>query len=96
MGDVIPFPTKRVEDYFGGCPKCGKNDGCFNIYSDHWYYCSTHRVRWTVGSNLFSGWKYETDEIWRLNWARFGSYRVVKPLPCDTSPVDPPSGGDAA
>ena len=48
-------------DYFGVCPACYTNDGCLNIGPDHWYVCHEHRVKWCVGSNLFSAWRHETD-----------------------------------
>jgi hypothetical protein len=42
------------EDYFGVCPTCGSNDGFLIIGRDHWFICKEHRVKWLVGSNLFS------------------------------------------
>ena len=46
-------------DYFGGCPGCTLNNGHLNVGRTHWIVCHKHRVRWCVGSNLFSGWRYE-------------------------------------
>jgi hypothetical protein len=36
-------------DYWGGCPKCGNNDGFFNLSRRHWFFCAKHRVRWLEG-----------------------------------------------
>jgi hypothetical protein len=43
-----------VTNYFGGCPKCGRSDGLYNVSKEHWFVCHTHKVRWTIGSNIFS------------------------------------------
>lgn len=48
--------------YFGTCPECGDNDGYRNAGKSHWFLCHEHRVRWCVGSNLFSSWRHETEE----------------------------------
>ena len=29
--------TITVRNYFGGCPTCGRNDGVYNVYKDHWF-----------------------------------------------------------
>jgi hypothetical protein len=47
----------RVDNCFGGCPTCHETDGFLNIGRDHWFVCHRHRVKWHVGSNLFSGWR---------------------------------------
>ena len=67
-------------DYFGGCPECGKNDGCLNIGRSHWFICHEHKKRWPVGSNLFSGWKEETQEEWLRNEKLLLTYEEVEPL----------------
>ena len=51
-----------VTDYFGGCPKCGGSDGLYNVGRANWFVCHTHKVRWTVGSNILSSWRYETED----------------------------------
>jgi hypothetical protein len=28
-----------VRSYFGGYPKCGRNDGLYNLYKEHWFVC---------------------------------------------------------
>jgi hypothetical protein len=51
-----------VENYFGGCPQCGKTDGYVNVREHnlstngpaHWFRCDAHRTKWCVGANLMS------------------------------------------
>ena len=64
---------------FGLCPVCHETDGFLNIGRDHWFCCHAHRTRWHAGSNLFSGWKDETEETWRVNAERIGDYADVEP-----------------
>jgi hypothetical protein len=65
---TLPLESERVnevnrdrgamnEDYFGVCPTCGSNDGYVNVEQDPWFICKEHRVKWLVGSNLFSTWQ---------------------------------------
>jgi hypothetical protein len=78
-----------VDDYFGGCPVCGKTDGCLNFGRDHWYVCHAHKKRWLIGSNLFSGWKKETEAKWAANAALLEGYDEVEPLGTGRWPRDP-------
>ena len=81
MGEVVQFPTKPfVENYFGGCPVCGGTDGFVNDGRDHWFTCQTHSAKWCAGSNLFSGWREETEADWRRNRALLNTLREVQPL----------------
>lgn len=73
-------PPVTTDEYFGGCPECGRNDGYYNVRSDHWFKCDTHRTRWLVGSRLFSSWFDEGESDWTLNMWRYGEYREVEPL----------------
>ena len=52
----------KVESYFGGCPQCGKNDGCIHIGRAEWFFCKEHKTKWWVGSNLFSSWRVQTEQ----------------------------------
>jgi hypothetical protein len=72
-----------VRNYFGGCPKCGRSDGLYNVYKEHWFVCHTHKVRWTIGSNILSSWRDETREDQRERWAVVADYEDIKgdPLP---------------
>ena len=55
--------------YFGDCPRCWKQDGVlinggpvFDDGPDTWMVCRKHKVKWFVGSGLFSAWLYMTDK----------------------------------
>jgi hypothetical protein len=77
MGEVVNLPEPNP---FGDCPKCGKNDGYVNIQRAHWFVCDEHGVKWFVGTNLFSGWRYESEQDWEHNYALLAGYREVEPL----------------
>jgi len=77
MNDIISLTEI---DYWGGCPKCRKNDGCFSVGPEHWYVCHKHKTKWHVGSNLFSSWKELSNEQHALNDMRLMSYKEVEPL----------------
>lgn len=76
-------PLPKVDNYFGGCPHCGRTDGYLNIRSDHWFICDAHRTKWLIGSNLFSDWRQEAEADWRTNADKLNGYREVEPLPPD-------------
>lgn len=76
-------PVKNSPHYFGGCPYCGDNAGYMNVGSNHWCVCDTHKTKWQIGSNLFSGWKNETEEEWKRNAYKLQNYMTVEPLPWD-------------
>ena len=90
---ILPFPAPpgrgrdaAVTTYpFGGCPHCGQNDGYLNDGRDHWFRCDRHKVKWWVGSNLFSSWRDEDEETWRLNRFRLAEYMTVSPIPAGLS-----------
>ena len=73
--------SDSIDDHFGVCPTCGKTDGYLNIGSRHWFVCHAHRVRWCVGSNLFSSWRDETKEQWQANADRIEDYQEIEPAP---------------
>jgi hypothetical protein len=91
---VVAFPKKarlRVDNYFGGCPECGGDDGYLNVNRDHWFVCDKHKTKWWAGYNLFSSWQEESEAEWLSNSYRLAEYREVQPLPC----TDPDIGGAA-
>jgi hypothetical protein len=81
--------TIKVENYFGGCPQCGKTDGYANVGKSHWFYCREHRTMWNVGTNLFSSWRDQTEEEQRRIYDEIslGSFTEVEPLPCNDPEV---------
>ena len=82
MGDVVKLESRRIttDEYFGGCPKCGKCDGFLNVDRNHWAVCDTHKTTWCIGSNLFSSWHDETEADWQRNEKLLASYSIVKPV----------------
>ena len=66
-----------VDNYFGKCPECGSNDGYLNVERDHWFVCDQHKIKWYVGSNLFSGWRDESPEDWERNRKLLATYREI-------------------
>lgn len=81
----------ELDSHFGLCPRCADEDRwnegeLLNYGRDHWIACHEHEVRWYVGANLFSSWREETDEVWKANAERIGTYIEVEaahlaPLP---------------
>ena len=78
MSNVIEFKPK-ADPYFGVCPHCQSNDGYLNIGPDEWFVCHRHQVKWLIGSNLFSGWRRETEEDWTRNQYKLDGYMTVEP-----------------
>lgn len=78
-----------TDEYFGGCPKCGKTDGYVNVGRDHWGVCDEHKTKWPIGANLFSSWKEETEAQWRRNANLLESYTEVEPLKADPKLFEP-------
>lgn len=74
--EVVQFPKPN---YFGNCPRCGRNNGHLNLGREHWFICHAHKVKWCAGLNLFSGWLEETEELWQKNKALLSGYREIEP-----------------
>lgn len=77
---VLDLALESIPEYWGACPDCGKTGGCLNVDRDHWFVCHEHKTRWCVGSNLFSGWREETEAQWRRNARELAGYREVNPV----------------
>ena len=73
-------PKVTTDEYFGGCPQCGKSDGYLNVSRSHIGVCHEHRTKWPIGANLFSSWKDETEEDWRRNADKLTDYSKVDPI----------------
>jgi hypothetical protein len=65
---------------FGCCPECGECAGPANVGRNHFFYCEKHRMKWNYGSNVFSSWRYETEEEQIANYDRIdlGNFREVE------------------
>jgi hypothetical protein len=74
----VPLATCQAH-YWGVCPECGHRDGYLNVGKGHWLYCREHRIRWFIGSNLFSNWKDETEDEQRAKYDAldFGDFRTI-------------------
>ncbi len=68
----------KAVDRFGGCPVCHDYDCCVNVGRSHWFICREHKKKWCVGSNLFSGWRHESEEDWRKNAAEIADFEEVE------------------
>ncbi len=77
MKKVIKLPAPN---YFGDCPKCRQNNGYLNIGREHWFICRKHRVKWYVGSNIFPGWRTETERAWKQNTLLLANFMEIEPL----------------
>ena len=72
--------NQGTRNHFWGCPHCPLDRGPENIYNagkSHQAACHTHRTTWWLGSNLFSGWKEETEEEQRERWREIEGYEEV-------------------
>lgn len=67
-------------NYFGVCPVCRRHNGCRSVGPVHWYCCDVHRLKWNVGTNLFSGWRHLTPEQHLANSYKLSQYTEVKPV----------------
>jgi hypothetical protein len=77
-------------NYFGGCPHCGGADGPVGLHKDNWFVCHEHRVRWYVGSNLFSCWRDRTEDERHAEWCEVEDYEPVNdPVPQGVWSADP-------
>jgi hypothetical protein len=72
--------TVTTQEHFGACPSCGQCDLSLNIGRNHWHACTVHKVRWCIGSNLFSSWREETEETWRVNAERLAGFTEIEPI----------------
>ena len=70
--------------YFGICPECKEPGITRNISRNHFGCCDAHRLYWYIGSNLFSCWRYETEEHWAANHDLLSGYREVEEHHKDT------------
>jgi hypothetical protein len=70
----------KVTNYFGGCPECGGDDGYLNYRRNHYFICKAHKTSWHIGSNLFSDWRYETEDDWKRNAELLDGFREVMPV----------------
>ncbi|MHC4647183.1 MAG: hypothetical protein ACYTBJ_16955 [Planctomycetota bacterium] len=71
-----------IGGHFGLCPECRIDGECLHVGRDEWFVCHEHKVKWFVGSNLFSGWRTMTDEEFAQNEELLKTYKAIEPLFC--------------
>ena len=78
---ILNFPSSLDDpSEWGGCPKCHRNDGYLNTNRrDHFFICHRHKVKWCIGSNLFSAWRDMSDQELTLQHMKLAGYREVEP-----------------
>lgn len=67
------------DDRFGLCPTCHHTDGYVNDGAAHYFVCDTHRVRWFIGTNLFSNHQDETNADSLADQKTLAAYAEVPP-----------------
>jgi hypothetical protein len=65
------------DNYYGHCP-FPEHENCYlNIYREHWFYCDKCKIKWYWGSNLFSSWKEENEDVWAKNRKKIKNYEEI-------------------
>jgi hypothetical protein len=89
-----------VTSHFGGCQKCGRNDGVYTAGQQLWFACHTHKSRWRIGPGITSrwpegnepvpGWRDEPEDEQRERWAVVDGYQDIGDgaLPMGAWPAD--------
>jgi hypothetical protein len=79
-----------VYDSNGGCPHCGKNDGCFDAGRGEWFVCHEHRVIWNIflvassktgegkARGLIEGYDQIDDCLPEGDWSRDPAIRKIE------------------
>jgi hypothetical protein len=81
-------PDLPEGDYWGDCPKCYREDGVFHndyvLFGDmgqeDWFVCHKHKLKWFLGSGLFSASRRMTNEALLKQEYILASYRTVEPI----------------
>ena len=68
-----------TDEFFGGCPKCGRNDALLHVGLGHWSVCRTHQTRWNVGA-MYSFAPGKDEGLWSRNAKELLACRVVDPI----------------
>ena len=87
MNKVVELKPKRkaaraevaTDEFFGGCPLCGRNDALLHVGKGHWSVCREHQTRWDVGS-MFKFDPGKDEELWSRNASELLACRVVHPI----------------
>lgn len=68
----------QIAFHFGTCDK-GHASYIFNVWRDQWMACDICKVKWLIGTNLFSSWRSETQADWDANIERHKDYKEIEP-----------------
>ena len=60
--NVIPLVPRNLSQ-FGVCPRCGSAEGPISFHGQQWLFCSTHRLRWYIGTYQIGGWQLNVGRI---------------------------------
>jgi uncharacterized protein YeaO (DUF488 family) len=63
------------KNYWGHCPHPEHENYNMNIGRAHWMVCDVCKIKWLIGSNLFSSWRYESEETWIANSKHIKDYK---------------------
>jgi len=74
---INPIYPQSRDDHFGVCPQCGKTGEMLNVADYHWLVCHEHKLRWLIGSNLFSSWQHENEDDWQRNFEIMQGYKEI-------------------
>jgi hypothetical protein len=80
MTNITTLPRGSRDNLFGVCPICRKQNGSMFAGRVNWIVCHAHRVKWTIGSNVLSGWRDLTEEEMLAAVAKLATYREVEPF----------------
>ena len=80
MNDIANDITIKKDYRWGACPECLSDPLCLNVGDIHWFVCHTHKSKWCVGSDRFSGWQFESEELHQENAAKLAEYTEIKPV----------------
>ncbi len=61
----LTVPAAQGDGYFGRCPSCGSPGVHGFEFRENWMHCHTHKVKWCVGSGLFSNPNAGPDDDWK-------------------------------
>lgn len=79
--NLRPEKPRHAESELGGCPHCGRNDGCLNDGRADWIICHQHKTKWYWGSDLAPGAREEDAAKSQQNRFRLAEYMSVDPIP---------------
>jgi len=65
------------DDFIGHCSVPKHENYCLNIGPAHWMACDKCRIKWLIGANLFSSWRYQNVDIWMANEKKLRKYREI-------------------